>query len=141
MATWGTEPFENDDASDWATELEEGDLRAQLFAAVGAAADWPVDDVLDIWDGSSAVAAAQVIAHLLGKEPLTHTAKLARVLEKKAFTPDGELVQEALLALDRVQDAESELQSYWAESKDYAQWQAVVARIRGALATEGGEKG
>src|SRR5690606_32360187 len=97
MGHWGTEPFENDDASDWAWELEEGDLRSQLFAAVSAAADWPADDYLDNLAGANAVAAAQVIAHLRGHEELEHTPELTQVLEARRFTPDAELVSEALL--------------------------------------------
>jgi hypothetical protein len=134
MGSWGVEPFENDDASDWAWELEEGDLRSQLFAAVAAAADWPADELMEMAEGANAVAAAQVIAHLLGREPLTHTAELTAVLEARKFTPDKELVQEALAALERVQAEQSELEETWQESENYADWKAVLVRVRKALA-------
>jgi hypothetical protein len=134
VGTWGIEPFENDDASDWAWELEEGDLRSQLFAAVAAAADWPADELMETAEGANAVAAAQVIAHLLGREPLTHTEELTAVLEARKFTPYAELIQEALAALERVQAEQSELEANWQESEDYAEWKASLVRIRGALA-------
>ena len=136
MSAWGTEPFDNDDVAEWTAELSEGDLRSQLFAAVAAAADWPEDELLEIPDGVSAVAAAQVIAYLLGRDKMNqteHTADVLGIVNQQRFTPDKELIQEAVAALSRVQGEESELKELWAESKHYDDWKSVVERVKQAL--------
>ena len=64
MGAWGTDSFANDDAMDWIAEQEANGLAAvaSAFAAVDAAAD----DYLDASIASSALAAAEVVAALLG---------------------------------------------------------------------------
>ena len=62
MGAWGAGPFDNDDAADWAGELEdaEPDERpAMIRAALSDAADEP--DYLKIAVGEIAIAAAAVV--------------------------------------------------------------------------------
>src|SRR5688500_18550313 len=66
MGAWSHEPFGNDTAADWAYGLDD----AKDFSYIEAALDRVLesaDDTIDASDARTGVAAAEVLAKLLGK--------------------------------------------------------------------------
>ena len=61
MGAWGAGPFENDDAMDWAIDLEESGDVGFVVEALRAAES---DGYLDAPEGSVTIAAAEVVAAL-----------------------------------------------------------------------------
>ena len=124
MGAWGSGPFENDDAADWAWELEEapdhGVLRAALEAAIGERG------YLDSREGANAVAAAAVTASAvdgdvegLSDEVIDYIRRVGR--------PDADLAEQARRALDRV-GRDGELAELWDETDDPS-WREGLASL------------
>ena len=66
MGAWSHEPFGNDDANDWAYELEDTEDLSHIEAALDVVLD--SDGYLEAPEASCAIAAVEVLAKLLGKE-------------------------------------------------------------------------
>ena len=64
MGTWGTGTFENDGASDWVYDLEETKAPVQFLSDTLKAG--LNDEYLESGDAENALAAAEVVAALLG---------------------------------------------------------------------------
>jgi hypothetical protein len=128
VGAWGSRPFENDDAADWARELESAQDHEVLRGALQAAVD--EGDDLDSREGAIAVAAAAVSATALdgdaeglSDEVVAYIARVGR--------PADDLVDLALRALDRVAEG-GELAELWDEADDPA-WRAGLASLRDRL--------
>jgi len=65
MDTWSHEPFGNDDAADWACELEEAKDLSPVEAALDAVLE--NDGYVEAPEATCAVAAVEVIAKVLGR--------------------------------------------------------------------------
>ena len=65
MGTWSHEPFGNDDAADWAYELEEAKDLSPVEAALDAVLE--NDGYVEAPEATCAVAAVEVIAKVLGR--------------------------------------------------------------------------
>ena len=72
MGAWGTGSFENDDAMDWVADLEGSDDLAIVVETLSRVAD-AGDDYVETPEGAAAVAAAEVVAALLGASGPTVT--------------------------------------------------------------------
>ena len=77
MGTWGTGPFDNDDAGDWVYELEEATDLGLVREPLRTALD--TDDYLELAEGNNAIAAAAIVAasldgahEHLSEEPWDH---------------------------------------------------------------------
>jgi hypothetical protein len=123
MGAWGHQTFENDDACDWLCELEDAEdssVLADTFDTIPKEAD----EYVEAPEASMALAAAEVVAALLGrpaaKLPEEVTAWLARQHGVKPAP-----VKKAVRATRRVL-ANSELRELWEESEDFPKWQAAV---------------
>ncbi len=134
MGAWGTGPFDNDEAADFAAELDQANPGARLELirqALRTVADRT--GYLDLIDGCTAVAAAAIVAAGriggpglgVGQGPRYW----ARGEEPQTF-PD-EYPALALRALDRVTSKDSE----WAEDYegDPAEMHLVLDPLRRAL--------
>jgi hypothetical protein len=123
MGAWGTGPFENDDASDWVYEIEDGGLDAihdVLDATVDI--DAPGSEV-----GSAAVAAAELVAVIAGQPgPPLPDEVVALISDLGPVEPA--LVDAALAAVGHVR-TEGELAELWAESDDHDAWLATLDDI------------
>jgi hypothetical protein len=123
MGAWGTGPFENDDASDWVYEIEDGGLDAihdVLDATVDI--DAPGSEV-----GSAAVAAAELVAVIAGQPgPPLPDEVVALISDLGPVEPA--LVDAALAAVAHVR-TEGELAELWAESDDHDAWLATLDDI------------
>jgi hypothetical protein len=123
MGAWGTGPFENDDASDWVYEIEDGGLDAihdVLDATVDI--DAPGSEV-----GSAAVAAAELVAVIAGQPgPPLPDEVVALISDLGPVEPA--LVDAARAAVAHVR-TEGELAELWAESDDHDAWLATLDDI------------
>jgi hypothetical protein len=128
MGAWGTATFDNDDASDWVSELEETEDDALLRAALDRAGANAASE-----DASAALAAAEVIAASKGRPSASLPDEVVAWVRDHGPSVDPGLAQTAIAALDRVA-ARSELRELWAESESYDEWTADVADLRARLA-------
>lgn len=66
MSIWGPGPFENDDGADWFADLRDEPSLALIREALEEIADPAHAGYIEVTDGAEAVAAAGVLAKLLG---------------------------------------------------------------------------
>lgn len=128
MGAWGNGPFENDDAVDFASELEGADL-ALLIDVVGEVADLSDVEPLEAPTASRSVAAVAVVGALLdgGLEGLP--ASVSAWIGAEARIVPNHLARKAGRALERVL-RDSELNELWSESPDYSAWKLGIERLR-----------
>jgi hypothetical protein len=127
MGTWGSGPFENDEAADWRYPLVDGG-GIDIVASELRAADRPR---LDSPDAEKAVAAAAIVAAALDGN---HGGLPEDIVEWLAAQGDAswpDLAQGAITVLDHVL-SDSELQELWAEADDDT-WAADVLALRERL--------
>lgn len=130
VGAWGSGAFENDDAADWANEFEDQDATAGLAIIRSAIAAVEESEYVEAPEGSSMVAAAQVIAALVSPASTTTTYGAAALdwAARSGARPDVELVSAARRALQRVIAADSELAELWEEAGG-EDWRAEIDRI------------
>ena len=134
MSAWGTNPFENDGAGDFETELVHGApgdtalLRSTLQAAVSA--PYIESDL-----GGAAVAAAAVVAWLAGVKQIDVPQRVHAWQAAGATRGVRSLVPLALQALEAVsKNADhSELCDWWESTDDFNVWLGSVAVLRQGL--------
>ena len=131
MGTWSIEPFGNDDAADWAAELEESNDPSLIQEAINAILAVG-DEYLEAPDATVAVAAIDVLARIAGNfgELTSYTEALDSWVEGLEFTPDPELIDKALKALDRILAEDSELRELWEESDEFDAWKTSMQALR-----------
>lgn len=133
MGTWGVSAFDNDDACDWAYELE----MAADFGLIEAALNDVIaaEDGVDPWAASVALAACEVIARANGgggiKDSYTEIADTW--VDKHKLKPTASLIERAHRAITRVLGEDSELRAGWDESGNAAEWRAAVEDLRRRL--------
>ena len=131
MGAWGTGNFENDDAGDWAWELDDAADDALLRSTLETVTE--ADGQPEAPDAANALAAAEVVAALAGHPVSGQLPESVEQYVKRVSTaPSPELVQLAIAAVKRV-EKDSELKDLWLESDSYSEWQAVIADLRGRL--------
>lgn len=123
MGAWGTRTFENDQALDWLDTFREQPTERLLISAL-----------LDPCssgdsDPEGVIAAAEVVAHLIGKSPEVPHEELVD-LPQIEFDPEA-LPRLATVAIDRVR--ESWLHDSWAETDTYDQWIDELSDLRDRL--------
>jgi hypothetical protein len=147
MGAWGEGPFDNDAAGDWAYDFEGLDAReglGLLQATLSRAAParrgrlWKRggagEEHLDADDGSVAVAAAEIVAHLVDGSPPpdAYGGEVYAWAARTSATADRPLVDLALVALGRVTGERSELADLWDES-DGGAWRSSIRQIEQRL--------
>ncbi|MEP7297892.1 MAG: DUF4259 domain-containing protein [Burkholderiales bacterium] len=135
MGTWSTLPFGNDDAADWAYELEDADDLAPIDEAVSVVLAVG-DAYLEAFEAAAAVAAIELLTCLGGRpgDTETYTEAADAWLKRVEAKPPPELMDKARSALSRVLADDSELHELWRDSEDYEQWLEAMADLRARLA-------
>lgn len=137
MGAWGTGPFDNDDAADFAVALDhlEPEYRATAIrTALTQAAEQT--DYLDRDAGGAAVAAAALVAAQRDEHvPIDCIHGPQHPIPE---LPD-ELRHIAVDALQRVLAECSELNELWLDSPDGDQWLHMVSSLTVALSTPVGQ--
>lgn len=136
MGTWGSGPFENDAAADFADDLDDADpaerevlIRGALQRAVDA------EDFLDADDAARAVAAAAVVAATSTPGMPMDDQDGPEFLQRGDSLPlPDDLVELAREALDRVAADDSEWRELWEESDALDEAVAVLDEVRTGLA-------
>ncbi|MFE7774600.1 DUF4259 domain-containing protein [Streptomyces sp. NPDC057445] len=131
MGTWGTGPFENDTAADFAGDLDElapedrgGHIRAALLRVVEE------PEYVEAPDADEALAAAALVAAgLPGGDPV-HPVYGP---EEPVPTLPADCQALAVRAIDRILAPESELADLWVDAGDADEWRVVLARMRAVL--------
>jgi hypothetical protein len=133
MGAWGTGPFDNDDAADFATSLDHLQPELRLGAIRDALTDaMEQTGYLDRDVGGAAVAAAALVA-AQGDKGLP----IDCIHGPKQLIPElsNDLRPIAALALARVLGECSELNELWMDSPDGGAWLHMVAQLTEALST------
>lgn len=138
MGAWGAKAFENDSALDWLAELEAGGVEA-LRATLAAVAEAEAEEWIDVDDGSSAIAAAELVAAALGLGAERLPAEATGWLEGNPDAFAAEDLSLAQRAVARVLGPESELSGLWREGEPDNAWSADVAVLLARL--EAGARG
>ena len=138
MGAWGHGSFENDTALDWVSELTERRgffvfKKAGGFSVLEKALEVVPDTPLDADAGSEALAAAEVIAALMGKGRDCLPKELAEWVSNAQPVDVEPLRTKALKALDAVLSEDSELRELWEESEDFEAWKSDVEGLRSLL--------
>ena len=131
MGAWGVLAFDNDDANDWAYELEGTD---DLSVVESAFEQVESGGYLEAPDGSNALAACEVLARLSGRPGYTnaYTKKVDEWVAAHRIVPPQELIDRGNRAIDRILGGDSELRELWADSGDEG-WLAAVGDLRARL--------
>ncbi|QHA02275.1 DUF4259 domain-containing protein [Streptomyces broussonetiae] len=130
MGTWGTGPFDNDTASDFAIALDNAEPEQREFLIRGALAR-TAKATGYLTEAEEAVAAAALIAtQCPGGEPID----TAYVPEKPMPVFPVDLRTLAAEALTRILDDESELAANWVEPADARRWLTTISHLCGVLA-------
>ncbi|GAA1576934.1 hypothetical protein GCM10009789_33130 [Kribbella sancticallisti] len=133
MGTWDPSVFGNDEAADWAGELAENGTVTAVEQLLTTIAGYPLTEYLEVGTGSSALAAAEVVAAAIGK-PTASTPYNKEVLEWATRHPELESLRSvARAAAERVRTPESELLEVWEEeevdTRDREAWENSVADL------------
>jgi hypothetical protein len=130
MGAWGCGVFENDDAATWVADLEHASNMDVLAQVIGAIVD--VQHYLSASDCSRGLAAAEVVAALLGRPPLELPEEVTDFVDRVDVEPPGSLVIMACRAIDKI-GMNSELKDLWEEGDEADLWRDSLADLRRRL--------
>ncbi len=134
MVAWSTLPFGNDDAAEWAYNLEDpndlGPIEEVVTRVLAIGSDY-----LEEPEANEALAAIEMLACIRGKpgDTETYTEAAYAWLTQTTARPPDELVEQAQIAIARILGENSELREIWEQSDEYEQWLATVADLRTRL--------
>jgi hypothetical protein len=132
MGTWGSGPFDDDQASDWVWELQEANDWGVVEAALRGAADVGEDAYLEAPDGQVAWAAAAVVA--AADDPsVTVPGEVNAWLDQHRGGRPETVRPLALAAVRRVLSPKSELVELWTEAGELDEWRGNVENVAAAL--------
>lgn len=132
MGAWGALAYDNDDANDWAYDLENVDDLSVVEEAFDAVEE--NDDYVESPEGSNALAACEVLARLKGNFGYrnAYTEKVDDWVKAHPQTVPPELLARAESVIDRVLAEDSELRELWEES-GAEDWLAAVKDLRNRM--------
>jgi hypothetical protein len=134
MGAWGILAFDNDEACDWAYDLEKVrdlSLVEEAFASVAGPAEY-----LDAHDACNALAACEVLAGLRGNPGYrnSYTEAVDAWVDLHPMQPSANLLARADVVIERVLGDNSELRDLWDESEALGiQWRKSVEDLRNRL--------
>lgn len=130
MGASGYSAFENDDAMDWLAELEDAEDTSVLVNAFDEISDVS-EDYIEIPEASIAIAAAEVVAALLGRTAISLPEEVMEWVEGRGEMASA-VVNQARSAVNRIL-VDSELQGVWEDSGS-SDWKACVEDLLRRLA-------
>jgi uncharacterized phage infection (PIP) family protein YhgE len=134
MGAWSHESFGNDDACDWAYDLEEADdlslIESALDAVLAAGSEY-----LEAPEASQAIAAAEAVARLQGNFGIkdSYSETVDTWVGKVKLVPTSQLVAKTRQVLDRIIAEPSELLELWQESDESDSWLGAVSELRARI--------
>jgi uncharacterized protein DUF4259 len=141
MSIWGPGPFENDDGADWFAELRDEPSLEKIREALEEVAHPEHFGYHDVADGAEAIAAAEVLAELLGSpgaEPVLEEHEdvvetLTEEIKREDQRDIRKLVQRAIDAVGIILNDEenSELRQMWNEDPEgMAAWTTAMTGLQ-----------
>lgn len=132
MGAWSHEPFGNDTACDWQSEL----LESKDLSVVEATLDAVLEvgrEYLDSDEASEAIAAIEVLAKLLerGTQTDSYTEEIDQWVKDNPQRPSTELLQKAEKVIRRILSPNSELLELWEEQDDEV-WKLSLQQLLAA---------
>jgi hypothetical protein len=133
MGAWSHEPFGNDTACDWSYGLLETNDLSSVEAALDAVAEIG-EDYLESDIAMEAIAAAEVLAKLLGKGIQTdsYTEEIDQWVTAHPQKPSSALLAKARRAIQRIQSEPSELLELWEEGDEANAWKDSLQKLASA---------
>lgn len=112
MGSWGAHAFDNDNACDWAIDLEKVD---DLTLVAAAFANVPLDVAKEVDPGVAeiAFAACEVLACLCGHTSGTGSPVIDQWVAIHPLEPSKSMLRHAISVIDRLLDENCELQESW----------------------------
>lgn len=134
MGTWSVDAFGNDDAADWAYELEDAEDLSPIEEALDAVLA-AGDEYLEAPTAAVALAAIEALSRLAGTagEKSSYTEVVDRWVAGTDLVPPVELIDKAQAAIARILSEDSELADLWRESDEYDAWLASVNDLKGRV--------
>ncbi len=141
MGTWGTGSFDNDTACDWAFSLAESNDFSLIEKAVEKILN-AGSAYIETHDAEEALAAAEVVAHLLGfsTEPGGCPENVEAWVKKNQNQASPQLAKKAAAAIERLMNEPSEILELWQESEDFATWENGVTHLKMILSNSAGSR-
>jgi len=130
VGAWGVLAFDNDDANDWAYDLDgvsDLSLVKSAFEQIEALRSGYLEQGL----ACNALAACEVLARLRGRPGYTnaYTDKVDQWVATHQIDPPMGLIARGEAAIVRILGPESELRELWEEAGDQ-EWRAAVDDLR-----------
>lgn len=134
MSNWSAAAFGNDDACDWAYNLDGHHTLFLLDETLSQAIRVSVA-YLPYADGVQAMAAAEVVARLLNASDVVdvHTEFVDRWVKQIKIIPSAGLIKKARKFLTLVVKDTSELQQAWVKAGQLSLWKKEVAKLKTRL--------
>ena len=132
MGTWGSDSFENDDASDWVADFCDAPDQTLIVNTLSAIANRDADEYLEAPDCSVGIAAAEVVAALKSAPNPNLSDDTKNCLSNLRIKADPSLVALALKAMERIR-TNSELKELWDESETPDEWYQSVSSLERRL--------
>jgi hypothetical protein len=129
MGAWGPGPFQNDDASDWAWDLESDDDGSVVIEALSLIVDTPIDEQPEASDCNNALAAAEVVASAWGPRSEGLPDEAIVWINAHASRIDRSWLALASGAVERVM-LYSELKDLWDQARDDSWSEGVADLVR-----------
>lgn len=131
MGAWSTDSFGNDDACDWAYDLEEVSDLSLVRETIQRVAD-AGEECIEAPDAAEAIAAIEIIARLKGNFGTrdSHTEPADNWVKAHPQPTPQDLINLATQALDRILRPPSELLDLWQESEDFDGWKSSVLDLK-----------
>jgi hypothetical protein len=135
MSAWSAASFDNDDAVDWLADLSQSTDLQPVQTALEAVTRLDTASYLEAPEASAALAAAEVVAALLGRPAANLPEEVHTwVAAHRQLGVTDDLRTTARRAVARVQ-ARSELRELWDESPDAgATWRQRLSNLMTRLA-------
>ncbi len=131
MGTWGMKSFENDSASDWISDLEEEGSVEFLAESMNLERE---DGYLDSDEAVAAIAAAEVVAALLGRPAVDLPESIVKWVATNQGLDVSALQEPAVASLKEIVGPDSELNELWRENQEeYPSWVAEMNGLRDRL--------
>ena len=130
MGTWGAGTLDNDTAVDWMYGLGE----VSDFSLVEGTLDRALecgDQMLAVPEAEEGIAAAEVVARLLGNPGVRndYTRPMDDWISYMTERPSPELIEKARRVVARVREQPSALLTLWSSTPDGEVWLRAVARL------------
>ncbi len=135
MGAWGVLAFDNDDANDWAYDLD-GVSDLSLVESAFGEVESIGSAYLEQGTACNALAACEVIARLRGRPGYknAYTEKVDEWVAAHPIVPPNQLVARGEGVITRILGPESELRELWAEAEaEEKEWRAAVDDLRSRM--------